>query len=90
MTARRWIPNPDVASVDDGDRVVIILLTDLGASGPRILSGSAAEIWRWLDHTESEIVELIARRHGISTNEAGDALTAFIQQLAGERLVVQR
>ena len=44
-----WSRSPDVAFVDDGDRVVVLGLGEPSVSRPSLLSAEAADVWRRLE-----------------------------------------
>lgn len=46
-----WRRSPDVAFVDDGERVVLLDLRDPANSRPQLLIGTAAAIWRVIDES---------------------------------------
>lgn len=83
-----WYRSPDVAFVDDGERVVVLNLADLGFERPRLLVGPAALIWRALDGRRG-VDEITAAVHRVAGTTAGvrkDVLD-FLEVLRDERLV---
>ena len=69
---RGWVRAADAAFVDDGERVAVLALDALDPLGARVLTGSAAAIWRAVGVAGSEeaIAAVVARgrrrgrRHG--------------------------
>ena len=89
MTAglEMWSRSPDVAFVDDGERVVLLPLGAL-PNQPRLLHGSAAAVWRLLQRpcTPTQVAG------ELSQSAATGALTlekleTFLTDLASHGLV---
>lgn len=58
-----WSRSPDVAFVDDGERVVVLRLADQGQR-PQLLAGHAATVWRLLSQprTAAELLAVASTR----------------------------
>ena len=84
-----WRRAPDVAHVDDGDRVVVLDLTDPRTSRPQLLTGPAAQIWRGLEGQRSTeaVIAAVAETSGLSALEIGPDVRAFLATLEARGLV---
>ena len=83
-----WRHRADLAVVDSDDRVVVLDLHQL-AVPPRILEGSAAEIWRTLDGVRptSTVVTEVGRSFGVEPSDVEADVVAFLGSLASAGLI---
>ena len=86
---RVWRHKPDVAQVQSPDRFAILDLEHLDRP-PMVLAGSAAVIWELLDgdRDEAAVCTAVAEHFGIPEPEATEAVTAFLDQLREQTLIV--
>lgn len=84
-----WQRSPDVAFVDDAERVVILSLSNPRASRPQLLTGSAAAIWRALDGLRSchDIATLISADSSTDSDQVAQDVNRFLQDLGVKSLV---
>lgn len=86
-----WSRCPDVAFVDDGNRVVVLALANPWTSRTMLLDGPAAVIWRLLTEPAGtcEVCERIAAIYERSPNsverEVQDVLEALVTVFLVER-----
>lgn len=81
----------DVAWVDDGERAVVLPLS-LDAPQTRLLSDSAAAIWRALvaapnPLSSRQVAEEVAPLFGVAPDEVEADVDAFLESMAGEGIV---
>ena len=79
----RWQRSPFVAFVDDGERIVLIDLREPISARPRLLSGSAALIWRAINGARStrQIAALMEATLGNSPGTSTTDIHAFVEHL---------
>ena len=84
-----WHRAPDVAFVDDGERVVLLNLRDPREGRPRLLAGPAATVWRAIERSNliEDVLETVAGQFGVPTDQIGIDVEAFLRALEGEGLV---
>ena len=86
-----WCRSPDVAFVDDGERVVLLDLRDPANSRPQLLTGTAAAIWRLIDESRPTAHIVGAVSSGPAGNAEEDVerdVVAFLKVLTGAGLAV--
>ncbi len=85
----RWHRHPDVAVVDSGSRVVVLVLTDPTRARPLVLEGPAAAVWHALEtpRTTEEVVSDVSADFGIPAAEVERDVAAFLSELAASGLV---
>jgi hypothetical protein len=82
LTSRTWHRAEDLAVVDRGDRIVILNLGRL-TSQPVVLEGSAAEIWRLIEDSDSEtrLVGAVARTFDVQPAHIRGDVREFLLHL---------
>lgn len=87
--ARSWIPSPDVAWVDADSHVVLVDLGQLDSTGPLILAGSAAAIWRALirQRDEDSILRAAAAEFGTDIEIIRLETQEFLAELKDQNLI---
>jgi hypothetical protein len=84
-----WRRAPTTAYVGSPERAVVLDLTRLGGA-PYVFEGSAARIWACVDgeRTEAEIVDELARSHGLRADAVGRDVRDFLDRLDDLGLVL--
>lgn len=84
-----WLRSEEVAFVDDGERVVLLNLSDPGKGRPGLLAGPAAAVWRALERSQcvEDVMETVAGQFGVSTEQISIDVEAFLHALEGEGLI---
>lgn len=84
-----WRRAPHLAYVDDSERVVILDLTQPDSGIPRLLSGSAAEVWRLVEQPArlEAIVGALVRKYGVPRSDIEQEVRAFVDHLADLRIL---
>jgi hypothetical protein len=86
-----WCRSPDVAFVDDGERVVLLDLRGPANSRPQLLTGTAAAIWRVIAEprpTAHIVGEVSSPAAGKAAHDVERDVVAFLNALTGARLAV--
>jgi hypothetical protein len=85
-----WSRSPDVAFVDDGQRILLLPLWDPGTSRPQLLTGPAASIWRTLNMPANagHISRQVAEEFGGEATVISEQVDLFLRHLADARLIV--
>lgn len=88
MTDSTWSHSPDVAYVEEEDRVVLIELTR-PADPPQILNGSAAAIWLAVDgqRDEDAVIDHVAHAYGVEGVEVAADVRTFLAELDARGLL---
>lgn len=84
-----WRRSAQVAFVDDGERVVLLSLSDPRKGRPGLLAGPAAAVWRTLERSQrvTDVVEELAGHFGLSTDQISIDVEAFLHALEGKGLI---
>lgn len=79
-----WRHSAQVASVDDGERVVLLDVARAHKSQPQLLTGPSAAVWRAIDGIRSthEIIAEVAPAFGSNQEDLGGDVRDFLQLLS--------
>lgn len=88
---RGWVRAADAAFVDDGERVAVLALDALDPLGARVLTGSAAAIWRAVGVAGSEeaIAAAVAQDVGVDVATVMEDVRGFLRELEAQGLLVR-
>ncbi len=87
-----WTRSDAVAFVDDGERVAVLVLDHLDPFGARVLTGSAATIWRATRDRSHEdaIVAEAARTFQLDPGMVEADVQSFLVEMEALGLVVKQ
>jgi hypothetical protein len=83
-----WSHAPDVAYVEEEDRVVLVDLRH-PADPPQILNGSAATIWLAIDgqRDDEAVIDHVAEAYGVERVEVAEQVRSFLADLDARGLL---
>ena len=85
-----WLPSPHVCYVDDGERVVLLNLLDPRSARPRLLTGSAASVWRIIANGAStgQVVTAMTGEYVGAVQEISEDVARTLGYLREAKLIV--
>lgn len=91
---QRWRIADNLAQVDSGHRVLVLVLDDPQQPNPHAFSSSGAEIWRTIDEASpggidaAGIVALLAEAFQMDAADIAGDVEQFVRTLSGMGLIV--
>lgn len=85
-----WLPSPHVCFVDDGERVVLLDLSDPRSAHPMLLRGSAASVWRIIANgaSTSQVVTAMTDEYVGAVQEISEDIDRTLGKLRVANLIV--